>query len=267
MPGRFDLRHARVLLTGATGGIGEATARALASRGASLCVSGRRTELLESLANEIGADAVTADLAVLADVDRLLASCAEVDVLVANAALPASGALDDFTAEELDRAVRVNLLVPMLMARTLVPRMRERGRGHLVLVGSVSGLAASPGASVYNGTKFGLRGFALGLRQDLHGTGVGVSLVEPGVVRDVGMFAEGGGRTPPGTRAVTAEDVASAVVGAIEHDRREVLVAPLELRTLARVANLLPGVSEQVQRLLGGEEIAADLAEGQRTKR
>jgi short-subunit dehydrogenase len=264
---RFDLRDARVLLTGATGGLGHAMARSLAGRGARLLLTGRRTDVLEPLADEVDADAAAADLSDLDDVRRLLDEAGDVDVLVANAAVPATGALPEFTPEQLDRAVRVNLLVPMLMARELVGPMQVRGRGHIVLVGSVSGITASSYASVYNGTKFGLRGFGLGLRQELHGSGVGVSVVEPGFVRDAGMFAEGGGKLPLGVRSVGPDQVGAAVVRAIERNLGEVVVAPPELRALARTGSLLPGVSARVQRMIGAQEIAADLAEGQRDKR
>lgn len=96
---------------------------------------------------------------------------------------------------------------------------------------------------------------------------MGVSLVEPGFVRDAGMFAEGGGRLPPGVRSVAPDDVGAAVARAIERNLGEVLVAPTELRVVSRVASVLPELSARVQRMIGAQEIAADLAEGQRDKR
>ena len=86
----------------------------------------------------------------------------------------------------------------MLLARALFPAMVERGAGALVFVASLSGKAASPRTAIYNATKFGLRGFAFGLRTDLAPRGVGVSVVSPGFVRDAGMFADSGAKTPPG---------------------------------------------------------------------
>ena len=100
---------------------------------------------------------------------------------MANAALPASGAIEGFSPEEVKRALRVNLEAPIMLARELVPGMRERGDGHLVFVSSLAGKAPSPRSAIYCGTKFGLRGFALSLRADLARTGVGVSLVASGV--------------------------------------------------------------------------------------
>ena len=104
--------------------------------------------------------------------------------------------------------------------------MAQRGRGHLVFISSLSGKAATPGSSVYSATKFGLRGFAQGLRGDLRGAGVGVSVVFPGFIRDAGMFAESGTELPAFVGTSTPEDVADGVLRAIERNRGEVDVAP-----------------------------------------
>lgn len=251
-----SLRAARVLLTGATGGIGHAIARALSAEGAHLTLSGRRTDVLAPLAAELGAASVAADLAVPADVDRLLDEAGRVDVLVANAALPGAGALLEIDEDQIDRNLAVNLRAPIVMARRVAGPMVERGSGHIVLIGSLSGLTASPATSMYSATKFGLRGFALGFRQDLHGTGVGVSHVLPGFVRDAGMFVESGMQLPKGVRTVSPEDVARGTLRAIAKDRPEVVVAPVELRLGATLGSLAPGLSAAVQRRAGAAEIA-----------
>src|SRR5262249_26323753 len=152
-----------------------AIARALAAKGADLVLSGRREEALTAVADELPARTVVADLAEAADVERLAGEAGEIDILIANAAMPASGDVLDYTPEQIDRALMVNLRSQIMLCRLLAPAMVAAGRGHIVLVGSLSGKAASPAASLYNATKFGLRGFAHGFRQDLHGTGVGVS--------------------------------------------------------------------------------------------
>jgi short-subunit dehydrogenase len=263
----MNLGGRSVLLTGATGGIGAAIARALSARGASLLLSGRRTDVLEPLAAELGARALACDLADPAAVDRLADEAAEVDVLVANAALPASGLLTSFSQEEIDRAVAVNLRAPIALTRRFVEPMIARGAGHLVFVSSLSGKAASPGGSVYSATKFGLRGFALGLRQDLRPHGVGVSVVLPGFIRDAGMFHESGAKLPAFVGTSSPEDVAGAVVRAIERDRGEIEVAPLGVRAGAVMGSLAPQLTAALQRRLGGERISARMSEGQRSKR
>ena len=173
----MDLSGRTALLTGATGGLGRAIAAALAGRGTKLLLSGRKPEALEALANELpgeGHRVLPADLAEPGAAEQLAAEAGAIDILVANAGLPATGRLPEFSAEELTRALRVNLEAPMLLARAVENGMLERGAGHMVFVSSLSGKSATPLSSVYNATKFGLRGFALGLRTDLEPLGIGV---------------------------------------------------------------------------------------------
>jgi short-subunit dehydrogenase len=244
-----------VLVTGATGGIGHAIARELARRGAKVVLTGRKAAELERLAGEVGGRAVVADLADPDAVARLVAEVGAVDVLVANAALPASGAVLDLTPEQVRRALAVNLEAPIALAQALAPSMVAARRGHVVLIGSLAGKVASAHASLYNATKFGLRGFALGLREDLRGSGVGVSVVQPGFVRDAGMFAETGAKPPAGMRTVSPEQVAAGVVKAIEEDRAELNVAPPELRVASVLGGAFPAFSSALQRRLSNDEV------------
>ena len=257
----------KVLLTGATGGIGTAIARAFAERGASLVLSGRRADALEPLAAEVGGRAVVCDLADRGDLDRLLAEAGEVDVLVANAANPASGLLTDLRQDQIDRMLEVNLRAPIALAHALAPAMVARQSGQLVFISSLSGKVASPASSLYSATKFGLRGFALGIREDLRPHGVGVSLVLPGFIRDAGMFADANVSLPRGVGTRTPEQVALAVIRAVERNRAEVEVAPLGLRLGAAFASVAPELAASVSRKMGSDKVASDLATGQRHKR
>ncbi len=265
----LDLQGRRVLLTGASGGIGLAVARVLHSRGATVVASARREDVLQRLCAELGdrAEALAADLSDAAAVAALPARAGAVDVLVANAALPASGALLGFEHDQIDRALDVNLRAPMHLARALAPGMVERGSGHLVFVSSLSGKTASRGSSLYSATKFGMRGFAIGLREDLAGTGVGVTTVFPGFIRDAGMFHESGAKLPSFVGTRTPEQVAEALAQGIERGRLEVDVAPLGLRVGAALGGLAPAVSSALQRRLGGADVADQLARGQVDKR
>jgi short-subunit dehydrogenase len=263
----MQIAGSNVLLTGATGGIGQAIARALAARGGKLILTGRRIDVLEPLAQQLDARTAAVDLAEPAELERLVRESGDVDILVANAALPASGALDSFTVQEIDRALDVNLRAPIVLAHALVPQMVERGRGHLLFMSSLAGKAATPGTAMYNASKYGLRGFASALRADLRTTGVGVSAIFPGFIRDAGMFADAGVKLPAGVGTRTPEDVAEATVKAIERNRGEVDVAPLPLRASTIFASLAPELAGNVARKLGAEDISRKLEAGQRDKR
>ncbi|HST39211.1 MAG TPA: SDR family NAD(P)-dependent oxidoreductase [Conexibacter sp.] len=262
-----EIQGTTILLTGASGGIGQAIARALAARGGRLILTGRRAEVLEPLAQELGGRALAVDLADRAAPERLVAEAGDVDVLVANAALPASGTLDDYSLDQIDRALDVNLRAPIALAKLLAEPMAARGRGHLVFISSLSGKSAQPGGSLYSATKFGMRGFALGLREDLRDRGVGVSTVFPGFIRDAGMFAEAGVELPKGVATRSPQDVAAGVVKAIEQNRAELDVAPLSLRAGAIAAGVAPQLAANISRKLGNARVTRALAAGQRDKR
>ena len=263
----MNLAGAHVLLTGATGGLGQAIARGLHARGARLTLTGRRVDVLEPLAEEIGARAIEADLADPSAPARLLEEADEVDVLVANAGLPGSGRLNSFSVEEIDRALTVNLRAPMLLAHTLSEQMVARGRGHLVFMSSLNGKAAPPGTAVYSATKFGLRGFALALREDLASKNVGVSVILPGFIRDAGMFHEAGAKLPPFVGTKSPDDVVRAVIKAIEQNRAELDVAPLPLRAGTVLSSLAPGPIGSIQRKLGAVATSDAIGRGQTEKR
>jgi uncharacterized protein len=265
----MQLAGARALVTGATGGIGGAIARALHGHGAHVVLSGRRAGQLEELRASLGdrAEAIPADLAERDGPARLAEAAGAVDLLVANAALPASGRVEDFDPDQIDRALEVNLRAPIQLTRALLPGMLERGSGHVVFVSSLSGKVGSPRSGIYSATKFGLRGFAAGLREDAVPRGLGVTVVFPGFVSEAGFFAESGVRLPRWVGTRTPEQVAKAVVRGIEQERAELDVAPLSLRLGTRIAELAPVTAARVQRRLGSERIADGLADAQRDKR
>jgi short-subunit dehydrogenase len=256
-----------VLVTGASGGLGEAIARELAARGAKLTLTGRRADVLDALAAELGARVVAADLSDRAEVERLAVETGELDILVANAGIPAAGRLESFSREQLDRTLEVNLHSPIALTRAVLPGMLERRRGHLVFMSSIAGKTTVPGNPLYHATKYGLRGFAAALRTDLHGSGVGCSCIFPGFIRGAGIFADAGAKLPPGFGTRSPEDVAKAVAQAIEHDRGEVDVAAFSQRAGARVANLAPDLSAALVRRSGGLRIAREMDVALRDKR
>ncbi len=252
----MQIRGSRILITGASGGLGAAIARELARRGAEVVLTARRRELLDALAAETGGEVIVADLADRDDLDRLIDDAEGCDAVVLNAGVGADVAVEDESADHVDSMIEVNLRAPIQMAIGFAQhKQAENRKGQIVFVGSLSGLAATPNTRMYNATKFGLRGFAHALRQDLDGTGVGVTLVSPGFIRDAGMFAEGDVALPPGVRTKTPQDVASGVVKAVESNPAEVFVSPIELRLGATLATVAPGLSAAIQKRIGVAEL------------
>jgi len=161
----------------------------------------------------------------------------------------------------------VNFEAPIMMARELAPKLADKGEGQIVFISSLSGKVGSPRGSLYSATKFGLRGFAFGLREDLRPLGVGVSIVSPGFVREAGMFADSGSPAPPGLGTTTPKKVGRAVVRAIRRDRNEITVAPRRLRFITEVGYRHPELAARIQRRGGAERMAEELAAGQTHKR
>ena len=264
------ISETRVLLTGATGGIGRAIAHALHERGAHLLLSGRRESVLQERVAELGgerAEALPADLQSPEAARDLVERAGRVDVLVANHALPGSGRLDSYSVEEMDRALDVNLKAPVHMAHALVPQMVERGSGHLVFISSMSGKVAAGGGSLYSATKFGLRGFAASLHDELEKDGVGVTTVFPGFISDAGLWADTGLPMRKGVGMRSPEQVADAVVKGIEKNKVEIDVAPLTIKAGGWAAGVSQKTVQRIQHAAGSERFAERLAEAQRDKR
>jgi short-subunit dehydrogenase len=259
----MNLRDTRVLLTGAAGGIGAATALQLARAGAQLAVAGRSEAALQKLCAEIGAHGgraqpVVVDLASFAGRQALADEAARrlggVDLLVNIA-----GLLDftPFEAEDpvaIERLMQVNLIAPIQLARLLLPAMLKQGRGRIVNVGSTFGSIAFPYFAVYSSSKFGLRGFSQALRRELDGSGVGVTYVAPRATR-----------TPLNSSAVVRmnealkvamdppEQVAAAIVRAIEQERAEVYLGwpeKLFVRLNAALPRLVDGALRKQREIM-----------------
>ena len=238
---RLDDR--RVLITGASSGIGAATARTMADARARLLLTGRDRAALDAVAAATGGRAITADL--VTGVAALAAEAGPVDVLVANAGTGWAGPFTAMPERAIDDLLAVDLAAPVRLARLLLPGMVERGRGHLVFVASIAGVVGVPGEAVYSAAKAGLIAFAEALRTE---TPVGVSVVLPGVV-DTPFFDRRG--APYDRRRpvpVPAGRVARAIVGAVERERAQVYV-PGWLEVPARLRGAAPGVFRRLAAL------------------
>lgn len=266
----MEIAGSRVLLTGASGGLGQAIATALHARGAHLLLTARRQAVLDEIRSELGGDraeALAADLASSVDVAALPDRAGQVDILVHNAGLPGTGRIESFTPEQVDRALAVNLRSGMELTRALLPGMLERGRGHIVFISSMSGKVPLAYSSVYAATKYGLRGFAGCLRDDLHRTPVGVSAIFPGPIKGAGMWTDAGIELPRWVPTRSPEDVADAVVRAIEKDVPELDVADPLQKLGGWMAAIMPGAAARVRRLLPAEKLAEQTAAAQVDKR
>jgi len=231
-------------------------------------LSARNEAALEKLADELGESRViAADLSRTGEPERLAAESGHVDVLVSNAGIPATGRLTTFKVEEIDRAIAVNLRAGIVLASKLVPGMLERKSGHLVFMSSIAGKLPSGGETIYNATKFGVRGFALALREELWGTGVGVSVISPTFVSEAGMWAVTGLKPNPIAGEVSPGQVADAVWTSITKNKREIDVVPIQLRTVLKLQALTPGVFATTARWMGATRSNEDLDERQRDKR
>jgi short-subunit dehydrogenase len=233
-------------------------------------LSGRRAEVLEELARELGerAEVLPADLSKRDDVAGLAERAGAVDVLVANAGLPGSGRLDDYTLEEAERVLDVNLGSAVHLTHALLPGMLERDRGHLVYISSMAGKTLTSGASLYAATKFGLRGLALSLHEDLRDTGVGVTAVYPGFIAEAGMWEDTELELPKGSgRLRTPDDVAEAVLKGIATNRAEIDVAPVVQRSGGWLTGIAPRLVAALVRTAGGDKLSSAMADAQREKR
>lgn len=221
---------ARVLLTGATGGIGRATALALVQAGAHVQLVGRSAASLQALADQLAPEAggrvswTRADLTRSDDLRELVAASAqrETNVVIHNAGVPAFGRLESFDDAALAGALHTNLLAPMQLTQALLPRLRQAPAARLVFVGSVLGSIGLPGFSVYSASKFGLHGFAQALRRELDGTAVRVQYLGPRNT-DTG-FNDAAVRAynqATATAQDTPETVAHAVLGLLESGAAE----------------------------------------------
>lgn len=242
----MDVHGRRVLITGASRGIGRSLAVAFAEAGATVALVARDGGALDTLATELGGTAHPADLL---DVDQLRRmvhrvedEAGAVDVVVNNAGLAHEGPLWESTAEQIDDQIRLNLTVPLELCRQAVPRMLRRGGGHLVNVASLAALASVPGMTVYAATKAGLAHGTAALRSELKGLPIGLTSVLVGGV-PTEMLATGESYAPfhaaferlrkiqlvPDTEASA---LAAAVVRGVERGTRTVY---LPRRTAALV--------------------------------
>ena len=245
----MELRAAKVLLTGASSGIGWATALALAEAGARLALVGRNEAALGALGEAIRgeggeAHAIVSDLTApdgpRGVVDRAVERLQGLDVLINNAGVSFFGRFEAMSEERLVTLIQTNLAAPVLLTRAVLPRLLAQGSGRIVNIGSVFGSIGFAYFTAYSASKFAMRGFSEALRRELEGSGVGVCYVAPRATR-----------TPLNGPAMTAmaaavampmdppARVAARIVMALRRDRKETIVGGAE-GFFARLNGALP---------------------------
>jgi short-subunit dehydrogenase len=258
-----DLRGARALVTGASGGIGRHIVRALAREGVHVVASGRRADALAAVVQEardagVQAESVVADLADLDQVGALMQRSEQalgpIDVLVNNAGVEIAAAFNRYTAEELTSMVNLNLTAPMLLTHCALEGMITRGRGHVVFIASVAGKFPPAYQGPYAATKAGLIGLTQSLRSEYLDRPIGFSVVSPGFVAGDGMYqrmVEQGMSSNRLMGTTTTERIASKVVAAIRDDLPDVIDSGAPVRPLLAIGQLAPRLLERAAPRVG----------------
>jgi short-subunit dehydrogenase len=242
------------LVTGASSGIGRSVALLLARRGSRVVAHGRDAERTNDVARRTEGTALLGDLLAEGAPEQLaeqaIAVHGRIDLLVCSAGAGLSAPLTDLSVDDVERLLALDLATPVRLVRALLPAMVERDRGRIVLVSSVAGRVGVAGESVYAAAKAGLDAFAESLRLELHGTGVGVTTVVPGVVDTPFFDARGGLPVRRVPKPVRPEQVAESLVRAVSHDRDEVWV-PSWLRVSPTLRAAAPGAFHRMSARFG----------------
>jgi short-subunit dehydrogenase len=255
-----DLTGKRILLTGGSRGIGPILAEYLVNRGASIALAARSVTGLQEVAsnlNKSGCRVLTlsVDLRDQVQRERLISDVLKVfgtiDVLINNAGLETEGAYTDLSWEKIRENIEVNLIAPMSLTRLILPDMMRNKSGNIINISSIAAKSGAPYASVYSGTKAGLAEWSRALRLETEGTGVHFSTIFPGYVREVGMFARFGVRSPWIVGSCCPREVAKAVIRAIEKGTAETIVNSQPLRYSFMLNEMSPSLGDWIMRISG----------------
>lgn len=266
-----DIADVGALISGASGRLGTEIAARLDGHGARLVLAGRDANRLEAVAAELGrpAWALTCDLTDPVAIDRLAedatARLGGVELLICAAGLDTITAATDQSDEQVTAQLAVNLAGPIRLTRRVLPSMLSRRRGHIVYVGTLTGLAGGAYQAPYAAATGGLDAWTRALRAEHRGSGVGFSIVHPAPIRDAGAYPARRRRhgPPPGHLGeATAGLVADAVVQAIRRDRPQIVVASRLVRAQLAVQALSPRSAERLAAVAGVPAYFREVASG-----
>ena len=219
----MKLKDARALVTGGSEGIGRAIAAALLSEGAVVGITGRRQDLLEKTAAELGAEAYPGDVASEEDVkrtmDQFVARHGGIDILVNNAGVGYFAPLVEVDLQRFKDLFAINVTGAMLMGREAAKQFIKQKSGHLINISSTSGLGGGPGGTAYSASKFALRGMTECWRAELRKHDVRVMLVNPSEVLTP-FASKAGHEQKPSEKKLRDVEIADAVIGALKIDNR-----------------------------------------------
>lgn len=255
----MDFRDKTVIITGGSQGVGAATARAFARKGANLLLVARNKKNLELIADELR-ELTRVEILVMDVADT--EACGDlfkkahfefgnVHILINNAGLHQRGLVTTVAAEELGRMIDVNLKAPIILCRLAIPILQEAGGGAIINVASLAGRTPVPGAATYSASKFGLRAFTLALAEELQNTNIKIATVSPGpidtgfIMSDIDVVTDLTFSQP----ISTAQDVADAIIALCSNDKREQAMPALS-GWLTSLVYLFPWLGRIVRPLL-----------------
>jgi short-subunit dehydrogenase len=269
------LRGKTALITGASRGIGIHIAKALANQGMNLVLVARNAESLKKTSSVLKSSSVKI-FTVAADVGNInqLSNLVDevdtlangIDILINNAGIDVCVPYHEMKTDDIDQIIKVNLIAPMILSKLFLPKMIERGEGHIVNIASLSGLVGTPYEEAYTASKHGLVGFSRSLRITAMGESypVGISVICPGFISDTGMWfdveRDADLKAPSAIGTSSPEKVAKAVVSAITKNKLEVIVNPTPIRPLLLLQSLFPSIAPWLTQKTGTIQLMKKVA-------
>lgn len=256
----YELKDKMVLITGGSRGIGPVIAESLTMHGACVALAARSESGLQNVAERLsntGSKVITVpvDLNIQSQREKLFETVIKefgrIDILINNAGLETEGAYIELPWTSIQETVEVNLLAPMALTRLILPIMLKNNYGHIINIASIAAKSGGPYAAVYSGTKAGLAEWTRGLRLELAGTNVRFSTIFPGYVREVGMFARFGKKSPWIIGSCSANQVTKAVLNAIHKGKIEIIVNSRPLKYSFLINELSPKLGDWLMHISG----------------
>lgn len=252
------LKGKTALLTGGSRGLGPYIADFLAREGVNIALTARGEEGLQATAKALSrysvkSNSYPADITDQSSRENMLgkvnADFGQIDILINNAGMEWVSSYAALSTDFIEAMIQTNLIAAMILTRMVLPGMLAAGSGHIVTMSSMGGKRGNPFACTYSATKAGLIEWSRGLRLELSGTGVGVSVICPGFVAEAGMFAVYNQKPPWLAGETTPAKVANAVIKAIKKDIREIVVNPGPAWLIPLLDAINPGIADRLYKI------------------